>query len=44
LPWIARSGSAYLTEALVSAVAQHSDEAKALKTFREKRAPKTVRN
>jgi enoyl-CoA hydratase/carnithine racemase len=46
LPRIAQSDSAsgYLTEALVAAVAQHSDEARArLKAFRDKRAPKTVR-
>ena len=46
LPRIARSDSVggYLTEALVAAIAQHSDEAKArLKAFREKRAPKTTR-
>jgi len=47
LPRIAQSDSAsgYLTEALIVAIAQHSDDAKArLKAFREKRAPKTVRN
>jgi enoyl-CoA hydratase/carnithine racemase len=47
LPRIAQSGATggYLTEALIAAIAQHSDEAKArLKEFREKRAPKTIRN
>jgi enoyl-CoA hydratase/carnithine racemase len=47
LPRIAQSDSAagYLTEALIAAIVRHSDEAKArLKSFREKRAPKTVRN
>src|SRR5262249_33552185 len=35
----------YVTEALISAIAQGDDEAKArLKAFLEKRAPKTVRN
>jgi len=47
LPRIAQSdpASGYLTEALISAIAQDDDEAKArLKAFLEKRAPKTVRN
>jgi (methylthio)acryloyl-CoA hydratase len=47
LPRIAESdpASGYLTEALISAIAQGDDEAKArLKAFLEKRAPKTVRN
>jgi enoyl-CoA hydratase/carnithine racemase len=47
LPRIAESDPAagYLTEALISAIAQGDDEAKArLKAFFEKRAPKTVRN
>ena len=47
LPRIAQSdpASGYVTEALVSAIAQTDDEAKArLKDFLEKRAPKTVRN
>jgi len=47
LPRIAESDRAtgYLTEALISAIAQADDEAKArLKAFLEKRAPKTVRN
>jgi enoyl-CoA hydratase/carnithine racemase len=45
LPRIAESDPAtgYLTEALISAIAQGDDEAKArLKAFLEKRAPKTV--
>jgi hypothetical protein len=47
LPRIAQSDSAggYLTEALIAAIAQHSDEAKArLKAFREERVPKTIRD
>jgi enoyl-CoA hydratase/carnithine racemase len=47
LPRIAESdpASGYLTEALIAAIAQDGDEAKArLKAFLEKRAPKTVRN
>jgi (methylthio)acryloyl-CoA hydratase len=47
LPRIAESdpASGYLTEALISAIAQGDDEAKArLKAFLEKRAPKTVRH
>src|SRR5712691_5366534 len=47
LPRIAESDPAtgYLTEALISAIAQGDDEAKErLKAFLEKRAPKTVRN
>src|SRR5262245_47752831 len=47
LPRIAESDPAagYLTEALISAIAQDDDEAKArLKAFLEKRAPKTLRN
>jgi enoyl-CoA hydratase/carnithine racemase len=47
LPRIAESdpASGYLTEALIAAIAQGDDEAKArLKAFLEKRAPKTVRN
>jgi (methylthio)acryloyl-CoA hydratase len=47
LPRIAQSdpASGYMTEALISAIAQGDDEAKArLKAFLEKRAPKTVRN
>ena len=47
LPRIAESdpASGYLTEALMSAIAQDDDEAKArLKAFLEKRAPKTVRS
>ena len=47
LPRIAQSDPAagYLTEALISAIAQGDEEAKArLKAFLEKRAPKTVRN
>jgi enoyl-CoA hydratase/carnithine racemase len=47
LPRIAESDPAggYLTEALIAAIAQGDDEAKArLKAFLEKRAPKTVRN
>ena len=47
LPRIAQSdpASGYVTEALISAIAQGNDEAKArLKAFLEKRAPKTVRN
>jgi (methylthio)acryloyl-CoA hydratase len=47
LPRIAQSdpASGYLTEALISAIAQGDDEAKTrLKAFLEKRAPKTVRN
>jgi enoyl-CoA hydratase/carnithine racemase len=47
LPRIAESdpASGYLTEALISAIAQGDDEAKArLKAFLEKRAPKTVHN
>jgi enoyl-CoA hydratase/carnithine racemase len=46
LPRIAESdpASGYVTEALISAIAQGDDEAKArLKAFLEKRAPKTVR-
>ena len=46
LPRIAAADPAagYLTESLISAVAQGDDEAKArLKAFLEKRAPKTVR-
>jgi len=46
LPRIAESDPAagYLTEALISAIAQGDDEAKArLKAFLDKRAPKTVR-
>ena len=40
---IPRAG--YLTEALISAIAQGDDEAKArLKAFLEKRAPKTLPN
>ncbi len=47
LPRIAESdpASGYVTEALIAAIAQADDEAKArLKAFLEKRAPKTVRN
>jgi enoyl-CoA hydratase/carnithine racemase len=47
LPQIAESGSAsgYLTEALMAAVTQSSEDAKQrLQAFLEKRAPKTVRN
>ena len=47
LPRIAESdpASGYLTEALIAAIAQGDDEAKArLKAFLEKRAPKTVRS
>src|SRR5262249_37317237 len=47
LPRIAAADPAggYVTEALISAIAQGDDEAKArLKAFLEKRAPKTVRN
>jgi enoyl-CoA hydratase/carnithine racemase len=47
LPRIAESdpASGYITEALIAAIAQGDDEAKArLKAFLEKRAPKTVRN
>src|SRR5262249_19467693 len=47
LPRIADADPAagYLTEALISAIAQGDDEAKArLKAFLEKRAPKTVRS
>jgi (methylthio)acryloyl-CoA hydratase len=47
LPRIAESDPAggYLTEALIAAIAQGDDEAKArLRAFLEKRAPKTVRN
>ena len=47
LPRIAESDPAagYITEALISAIAQGDDEAKArLKAFLEKRAPKTVRH
>jgi enoyl-CoA hydratase/carnithine racemase len=47
LPRIAQSdpASGYVTEALISAIAQGDEEAKArLKAFLEKRAPKTVRN
>ena len=47
LPRIAQSdpASGYMTEALISAIAQGDDEAKArLKAFLEKRAPKTVLN
>ena len=47
LPRIAQSDPAagYLTEALISAIAQGDDEAKArLKAFLEKRAPKTLPN
>jgi (methylthio)acryloyl-CoA hydratase len=47
LPRIAESdpASGYLTEALIAAIAQGDEEAKArLKAFLEKRAPKTVRN
>ena len=47
LPRIAESdpASGYITEALIAAIAQADDEAKArLKAFLEKRAPKTVRN
>ena len=47
LPRIAESDPAtgYLTEALISAIAQGDDEAKErLKAFLEKRAPKTLRN
>src|SRR5215468_11239531 len=47
LPRIADAdpASGYITEALISAIAQGDDEAKArLKAFLEKRAPKTVRN
>ena len=47
LPRIAQSdpASGYLTEALISAIAQGEEEAKArLKAFLEKRAPKTARN
>jgi enoyl-CoA hydratase/carnithine racemase len=47
LPRIAAAdpASGYVTEALISAIAQGDDEAKArLKAFLEKRAPKTVRN
>ena len=47
LPRIAESdpASGYVTEALIAAIAQGDDEAKArLKAFLEKRAPKTVRN
>jgi (methylthio)acryloyl-CoA hydratase len=47
LPRIAESdpASGYLAEALISAIAQDDDEAKArLKAFLEKRAPKTVRH
>jgi (methylthio)acryloyl-CoA hydratase len=47
LPRIAEAdpASGYLTEALMAAIAQGDDEAKArLKAFLEKRAPKTVRN
>jgi enoyl-CoA hydratase/carnithine racemase len=45
LPWIAESDQAmgYVTEALISAIAQADDEAKVrLKAFLEKRAPKVV--
>ncbi len=47
LPRIAEQdrASGYLTEALISSIAQGDDEAKArLKAFLEKRAPKTVHN
>lgn len=47
LPRIAESdpASGYITEALMAAIAQADDEAKArLRAFLEKRAPKTVRN
>ncbi len=47
LPRIAESdpASGYVTEALIAAIAQGDDEAKArLKAFLEKRAPKTLRN
>jgi enoyl-CoA hydratase/carnithine racemase len=47
LPRIAEAdpASGYLAEALISAIAQGDDEAKArLKAFLEKRGPKTVRN
>jgi enoyl-CoA hydratase/carnithine racemase len=47
LPRIAQSdpASGYLTEALMAAIAQGEEEAKArLKAFLEKRAPKTLRN
>jgi enoyl-CoA hydratase/carnithine racemase len=47
LPRIAESdpASGYLTEALIAAIAQGDDEAKArLKAFLEKRAPKTLHN
>ena len=46
LPRIAESdpASGYVTEALIAAIAQGDDEAKArLKAFLEKRAPKVVR-
>ena len=47
LPRIAEAdpASGYVTEALIAAIAQGDDEAKArLKAFLEKRAPKTARN
>jgi enoyl-CoA hydratase/carnithine racemase len=47
LPRIAESdrASGYVTEALIAAIAQGDDEAKArLKAFLEKRAPKVVRH